>query len=782
MVKNNFPLKNLDWDEIVLKIQNYATSEVTKNNLSKIEPLSTITAAENSFYEIECASALLHAGVRPHMESLDLFEVWYSRLRKNAVLKTIELKDVRHFCLEVVALKQTLKDHQTAWAKDTHDLLFNAEEPLSAIDSLITPSCDIRMDASEKLYRLFKEKENTAKQIQSSLDRIIKDHDIEHMLQDKYITTREGRWVIPVKGGLKHYVPGVTHASSQSKQTVYIEPEVTIPLNNKLRQIELDIEEEIERLLIEISNYLYTLKNLFESAQNILLRTDIILSKAQLAVQLEAKPCRFVEEKIELNELFHPLLKISGKNPITNTILLDTKKSILLLSGPNAGGKTILLKSIGLASQMARCGLPICASETSTLPFFQNIATNIGDAQSVDEDLSTFAAHLKKLDQAVSLQGYNNLILIDEICGSTDPEEGSALARAFINQYATNKVFAVITSHLSPLKVGWNKEDVVQNGSLEYDTKTGKPSYNFLSGIPGDSLAILTAKRVGVSDSIINKANDLLSPAAKKRLADLDEIENLKKDISLLQENYKKELKDLEKQKKQFEEKVALFEQQKEKELERTIKNAAKSIDEAISQVKAKETLEKHRKLQEIKYNMPEIVKASPSQNNNSMKLNSAEDFSQKFPPGTKIFVSSINQDGIIQSTPNSKGEVYVLSQSIRLQVHWSELKPALKFSNPTSQLVRKSGTSLVSLIDDDRTVDLRGKSVDQAISQLEIALDNASARNEDRLKVIHGHGTEALKKSIRGYLSRSIYVKKWKAGTQDSGGDGVTWVELGMP
>ncbi|MBC7457250.1 MAG: Smr/MutS family protein, partial [Bdellovibrionaceae bacterium] len=553
-------------------------------------------------------------------------------------------------------------------------------------------------------------------------------------------------------GGLQHYVPGVIHASSASKQTVYIEPEATIRSNNRLRQIDVEIEEEIERLLIEISTYLYTQKTQFEKTKKILLTTDIIFAKAQLTVQLGAQPCTFIPEdaemeafEVHLQELFHPLLKFAGKNPITNTIQLDAKKSILLLSGPNAGGKTVLLKAIGLASQMARCGLPICASRESVIPFFAQIATCIGDAQSVDEDLSTFAAHLKQLDLAVQLKGANNLVLIDEICGSTDPEEGSALARAFINEYAKNKVYGVITSHLSPLKTGWSQDDVIKNGSLEYDPQSGKPSYNFLSGIPGDSLALLTAKRVGVSPAILAHAYEYLSPLAKQKISSLKEIENLKKDISVLQAKYRKDIKDVEKRKLELDEQIKKFEETKDRELEKTLKQATKNVESVISEANAKEAMDKHRKLQEIKFNLPEIVKGGTSQNSTDpKKIQTADEFAEKFPPGTKIFVNSINQDGIIQSIPNSKGEVYVLSQSIRLQVHWTELKPAHKFTNPTSQLVRRSGTSTVSLVDQDRTVDLRGKTVEEALSSLENALDLASAQEEDRMKVIHGHGTEA--------------------------------------
>lgn len=771
-------IKNLDWLEILEKIKLFATSEQGRSLIDELKPFFTPEQAENSFYEIESASAIILSGVRPHMESLDLFETWHSRLKKKAVLKTLELRDIRHFCLETIALQEILKDQKTEWSAGCSENLMKADEPLSAIDQLMTPSGDIRMDASEKLYSLSKENESLARQIHSHMDKLVSDHKMDHMLQEKYVTTREGRWVIPVKGGMQHFVPGVIHASSHTKQTVFMEPETVIPMNNRMRQIEGEIEVEVERLLAEISEYLASQTLSFEKSKEILLTCDALFSKSQLACLLDARSCRFNEEQIYLKELVHPLLKISGKNFVSNTVQLTPEKSILILSGPNAGGKTVLLKSIGLAAQMARCGLLICAAEDSVIPFFKAIITGIGDSQSVDEDLSTFAAHLKILDQASKLEGFQNLILIDEICGSTDPEEGSALARAFIEQYAVHKIYAVITSHLSPLKVGWKEEDVILNGSLEYDSKNGRPTYQFLSGVAGDSLALQTARRIGISKNILDAAVENLSPVAKARQNQLSEFEKLKKDIHLLQDNLKKQLEKSKKIQEEYEVKLQEFENEKQKKLAQALKNASEKVDDAIATVKASDVLNKHRQLQNIKFNLPEIVKAKPS--SQTFQIQTAEEFSEKFPPGNKIFVSSLNQDGIVQSQPNAKGEVLVLSQSIRLQVHWSELKPPLKAINPTQNLARKSGAARATFLNEDRTLDLRGKTVIDALSEVEIALDLATEHNEERIKIIHGHGTEILKKSVRNYLSRSVYVKKWKAGTSDSGGDGITWAELG--
>ncbi|WP_413582087.1 endonuclease MutS2 [Bdellovibrio sp. HCB288] len=769
----------LDWIEILEKIKSHATSDVGREAVLDIKPLSSAEEAYVSFQEIADATEVLNQGLRPYMQSLDLYSTWIARLKKKAVLKTLEIKDVRSFCMEALALKEALEPIENSWAKRMHDSLMDAEEPLSAIDQILTPGGEIRSDASETLYNLFKEKERLAREVQNTLDRLVRDHQMETVIQDKFVTTREGRWVLPVRAGMQSKLPGVIHGSSQSKQTVFIEPEKVIPTNNRLRQVEAEIEDEIERLLTQLSHYLSSQVIDIESSRVLMEEGDIRFSQAQFTNQINGHPIEFAKDTMELIEVRHPLLQLSGKKVISNTVLLDGKKSILLLSGPNAGGKTVLLKSIGLAAQMARCGLPICASETSRIPFFKDVLIGIGDSQSVDEELSTFAAHLKILGKAASVKGHQNLILIDEICGSTDPEEGSALARAFIEEFSANDVFATVTSHLGPLKSGWDENSRVLNGSMEYDPKTGRPTYGFLAGIPGDSLAIQTAKRVGVAQSIVQRAMDVLAPATRARLEGLEQIEQLKSDISILQDHLRKETKKAVETKNKYDGLLAQFNKDKDEWLQRTLKKAERKVEDAIAQAKVAETFKRHAALQEIKYQLPEIVKAKPVVQAGAPQT--AEEFAKKFPPGSKVFVPTLNQDGIVQSAPNNKGDLLILSGSVRLQVNWQDLRLPGKPQNPTSQLVRKnSGGFSASMADEDRTLDLRGKTVEEALQELEIALDKAATTREDRLKIIHGHGTEALKKAVRTYLSRSVYVKKWKAGSPEHGGDGITWAEIG--
>jgi DNA mismatch repair protein MutS2 len=806
-IKNATPynIKNIDWQELIQTMMSYATSESGRVRIQKLTALPRLEDAMESMLEIDETIALIsQSGRRPYMESLDLYETWIIRLKKGAVLKTVEFKDVRHFCIEALAFATELDEFLSVnkpplkwnWISSLRQQILNATEPLSAIETIFTQDCEIRSDASEKLFQLTREKDQLWKQVHQSLDKLVKAHEMENYLQDRYVTTREGRWVIPVRGGSQHQVKGMIHGHSQSKQTVFIEPEEVVPLNNRLRQIEFEIEEEIERLLTELSSYLSGLVPDFDNTQKAMASADFRLAQAQLCVKIGAKTPVFSENIIELKDLAHPLLLFNSTENeavVRNTVTLNNSQksvllqSVLLLTGPNAGGKTILLKSIGLAVEMSRSGMPICAKEGSQIPFFNKAIAAVGDSQSVDEHLSTFAAHMKILNQATELVGPQSIVLIDEICGSTDPEEGSALARSFIESFCENNIFAVVTSHLGPLKLGWQPDSKVLQGSLQYDEKTGRPTYFFMPGIAGESLALQTAKRVGVKQKILDRAYTFLTPEMRKKLSALFEIEQLKADLLTLQTDLQKRLKSAEKDRQTYEEKLKQFEREKDSKLEQLMSSMKKQIDEKIQHAKVENVFEKHKKLENIKMELPTVIKSSSSSGSQASELiaaapQTADEFIKIYPPGTKVFVKTLGHDGIIQGEPNNRGEIPVMSQSLRLFVHWKDLQGPNKPDNPTQKILRSLKTPYFgSVKDQDRVLDVRGQMVDEALLNLEDELDQAARGGEDRIKIIHGHGTEALKRAIRAYLSRSLYVKKWKAGGPDSGGDGLTWVEIGQ-
>ncbi len=768
-------LRNLDWNQIVERLSGFATSSDGAARLQSMEPLSGPEYALESFEKIEEALSLLNFGPRPLMESLDLYHMWMDRLVKGAILKPLEIKDIRFFLRETLELENLLRSPGGKWSHLLLGELIPAAPPISAIEHLITESGDIRTDASETLYRLSREKDEQIREIQRILDQIVKNHEMEGVLQDRYVTTREGRWVIPVKSGMQHSMGGIIHASSQSKQTVFMEPEETVRLNNRLKEIDAEIEAEIERLLIQISDYFRTLVEPITRSRVALLEADVVFAKAQLTAALDSHRCLFHPKKVDLRGLRHPLMVLGREAVIANDVALTYDRGVLLLSGPNAGGKTVLLKSVGLAAQMARCGLPICAEESSSLPFFDSIVVGIGDAQNVDDHLSTFAAHLKVLGEASKLIGPQNLLLIDEICGSTDPEEGSALARSFIERFASNGTFAVVTSHLGPLKMGWDEKSRVVNGSLEYDSKSGRPTFHFLLGVAGQSLALQMAERVGVDSSLIKRAVSLLSPEVKSQYQSMKEMEDLKAELFHLRKELVQEKERASEQRRRYLKLIEQFRVERENWMNRLIKKAEKNLDEIMQQEGAREILERHRRTSEIRSEFPTVVKHAITKSA-LQKPDSLESFERIFPPGSTVFVETIGRGGVVQGKPNAKGEVPVLSESMRVVVPWTEISP------PKGSMGRTTSPGLrlrYEVSEGMRVVDLRGRRVEEAISILEDQLDAATVNSEDRLKVIHGHGTDALKKAIRNHLSRSVYIKSWSSGGAHSGGDGVTLVEL---
>ncbi len=774
-------MKNLDWVDVLERLSSLATSQRAKEHLAKTEPMTDQNAASVQISQTLEAQQILALGKRPFMESLDLFPVWQSRLSKEATLRPLELRDVRHFCLEAIALDEVLAPSAQSWGQSIKSRLVRGEEPLSAIEHIMTPEGEIRTDASEELFKLHNEKKQIVRQTQNTLDQLIHKHELETVLQDRYVTNREGRWVLPVRSGKQHDFEGIIHASSHSKQTVFMEPKDIIPLNNRLRQIEVDIEEEIERLLRTLSEYLRRQLTEFKSTEAAMLEADIRFAQGQLANQIQGQPPRFSDGPIRLVDLRHPLLSITSKDVVANTVELQGDDRILLLSGPNAGGKTVLLKAVGLAAQMARCGLMVASGPEPRLPFFKNLHVGVGDSQSVDQHLSTFAAHLNILNRAANEASKDSLILIDEICGSTDPEEGTALARAFIERFAETKCLGVVTSHLGPLKIGWSRGSGVINGSMEYDGQTGRPTYRFFMGVPGQSLALQTARRVGVDAEIVEKAFEYLSPESKRYHASLDEIETVKTELTRQQLKLNEQLKESEKTKAKYEKLVQQMESEKEILIEKAVGKAEKKIQQLIEQGQADDVFKKHERLLKIKTEMPEIVRAQSGGQAQRVtkKIETAQDFAEAYPAGSRVFAPSIGRDGIVQSAPNQKGEVTILSQSMRLSVLWNQLEPPHNSLNPTQNLIRQAGLPGSTQLSSDRQIDVRGRTLDDALLKIEEDLDKAVVNQEGRVKIVHGHGTDTLKKGIRNYLTRSVYVVKWFAGTADSGGQGVTWVEL---
>ncbi len=756
-------LKAIDWHQLLEVLASFASSETAKDRLLQLQVLPSPQAAIQSFDEIENAKQYIFNEERAFVESIDLFPVWKVRLQKTDLLKAIEFRDVLQFLYETESMRALANDRADTWSQKLIASSYDLSSLQKKIEACVNTEGNIQNTASPKLYELTQEKNQLAQAIQSKLDQIVKKHELEQVLQDRFVTTRDGRWVLPIKYGMQGKFKGIIHDTSRSKQTLFMEPQGVVEANNRIREIEVDINDEIERILKSLTALLKDHFEQLEANADTLLHYDIRLAQAMLANKIDGQSCTFSDDEIKLYDLKNPVLLLQEEKVIANDLQVEQTQSLLLLSGPNAGGKTILLKSLGLAAHMSRCGLPIACSQGSKLPFFENLYISVGDTQNIQKGLSTFAAHLTELKNAYHAYGPKQLILIDEICGSTDPEEGSAIARAYIEHYARAQNYALITSHFSTLKEDWSKDSGVQNASMEYDEASGRATYRLIMGIPGSSFAWKTAKSIGTPEDILERAQSFLNPVNVERQRKIDDMESLYKEALENKRLAEKELRMAEKEKEQIHAKLEEFEKHKEERMLKLLAEKEKELEAFLDQYRGGKV---KKSIFEIKAELPKIIKKAEVN-----QIDTADEFAKRYPAGTKVYAETIQQEALIQSEPNNKGEVSVLSNSMRLSIHWKFL---LKKVDEKKQEHISKGKALAS---HELVIDLRGFSVEEAMEKVEKEIDHALQQDLDRIKIIHGHGTGSLKKAIRNQLSRNSLVNKWQAAREEHGGDGVTWV-----
>ncbi|MBE8221906.1 MAG: hypothetical protein HAW60_04165 [Bdellovibrionales bacterium] len=664
----NENLNTLNWSGISQYLSERCSSQLAKNLISKIAPLDSQESAEQSFKDIKDVQNILKNKLQIHAKSLDEFEDWFCLILKSHNIKSTTLHTIILFLYEIQHLKLILDSQSEPWAKKYTKKLFSPVNIIKKIQLIISEDGSIKTTASPQLLLLYKEKQNLSHNIQKRLDKMVKDYDMENIIQDKFVTTREGRLVLPIKSGMQHNFTGIIHDSSNTQKTVFMEPQDLVNNNNRLTELSKNIDKEIINILSIISSDLYQIRHELKQSHWVLLQSDLIFAKAKLATDLKASPVLF-SKQIKLFNLKHPLLIIKQVNAIGNDISLNDDKRILLLSGPNAGGKTTFLQSFALAAYMASCGLPICVSKNSEIIFFKNIHLILNDEQSLSQGLSSFSSHISSLNQACKLKGHQSLVIVDEICSSTNPEEAVAISKSFIEHYLSQNIFSLISSHLSQLKYSWKDSSPIFHGSLNFSKKTG-PDYKFNPGSPGESFAFDIAKQVGVSDSILKKALSFLSPEQKNYFKALKDLEENKHQMLKTKDNLEKEIKTWKKNNQILDKEKKDFTEYKKDKLQKVIEDAECDIQDFISEQKTRKNVFKYEELKKMKENLPIIIKE-----NLQPKEKTLDYFKNHYTTGTKVFISGLNRYGIIQGKVNSKGEVSLLSQSMQITVHWTSLQ-----------------------------------------------------------------------------------------------------------
>ena len=678
---------------------------------------------------------------------------------------------------------------------DSLDGMFEALEPLTPLTTeirrCILSEDEISDDASSSLRQIRRNMKITGDRIHTQLSALV-NGGARNYLQDSVITMRNGRYCIPVKAEYKGQVPGMVHDQSSTGSTLFIEPMAIVKLNNDIRELELEEQKEIEVILSNLSQQAAEQTDSIRADLNIMVQLDVIFARASLAMDMNATEPIFNDEgRIRLKQARHPL--IDKKKAVPIDIRLGDDFDLLVVTGPNTGGKTVSLKTVGLFTLMGQAGLHIPAFDHSELSVFHEVFADIGDEQSIEQSLSTFSAHMTNTVSILKEADDRSLVLFDELGAGTDPTEGAALAIAILSNLHRRGSRVMATTHYSELKVFALSTPGVENGCCEFDVETLRPTYRLLIGVPGKSNAFAISQKLGLSQDIIEEAKthltkqdedfeDLLADLEQKRVTieqERDQINSYKEEIRELKQRLesKQEKLDLSRDKilREANEQARNILQEAKDYADTTIRNFQKYGKAAG--VSAKDMEKERGKLREKMSTVDKKLSAKNAAPKKSHKQLTAKDLHI----GDSIKVLSLNLKGTVSTLPDAKGNLFVQMGILRSQVNIRDLEKlddtvitGGNFSKTGSGKIKMSKSASVST-----EINLLGKTVDEAIMELDKYLDDAYIAHLPSVRIVHGKGTGALRKGVHNYLRRQKHVKSYRLGEFGEGDAGVTIVEF---
>lgn len=645
------------------------------------------------------------------------------------------------------------------------------------INKAIDNNKEIKDDASLDLRDIRVHKKTLSMNIKRKFEELFDEPSISKAFQERIITERDGRSVVPVKADFKGLIKGIEHDRSSSGQTVFIEPLSIVALNNKMRELELKEKEEIRKILLRITEYIRNNRTDIDAVGEAILSLDILNAKAVYGIEKNCViPNINNREMLSLVEARHPFIAADKIVPLTFEI--GKEYNTLLITGPNTGGKTVALKTAGLLTLMALTAIPIPAHEHTSIGFFTGVYADIGDEQSIEQSLSSFSAHLKNVQEILESVNKSSLVLLDELGSGTDPAEGSAFAMAVIDYLKDKKCKSFITTHYSEVKAHGYNEEGIETASMEFDVNTLSPTYRLLIGIPGESNALTIAKRLGVSDEVIERAKSYISDDNKKiekMIANIkdkaDELDIMKKQVEFLKEAAQRD-------REEYAEKLRVLEKEKNEILKEAYEKADKMMKEM--QAKAVALVEKIQKEENKKEDVKSVQKSlnmlrSALQDDRSKNVEEKPKVVRKvdYKVGDRVFVNSLNQFANVLKINANKETVQVQAGILKLEVSMDDVKVVKEKTKKEYNTFSHTKTSVRN------EIDLRGKMVDEAVYELETYLDRAVMNSYTEVYIIHGKGTGALREGILNYLKKCRYVKEYRLGGHGEGGLGCTVVTL---
>lgn len=792
---NQKALKTLEYNKIIEKLAEFAGSSLAKEACRNLEPSTDLYEIQSSQRETKDALSRIYQKGAVSFSGIHDIRSSIKRLEIGAIISIPELLSIcrlLEICNRVKAYARGETENSTA---DSLENMFQALRPLTPVAAeirrCIATEEELNDDASPALFRIRRSMRQINDKVHSQLQSMVNGSSRTY-LQDAVVTMRNGRYCIPVKAEYRGQVPGMIHDQSQTGSTLFVEPMAVIKLNNDLRELELKEEKEIEVILANLSAMCGEETEVLKDDLTLLTRLDFIFAKAQLARSMNATEPVFNQEgRIVIKKGRHPLLDRKKVVPID--IRLGTDFELLIITGPNTGGKTVSLKTVGLFTLMGQAGLHIPAFDHSQLSVFENVFADIGDEQSIEQSLSTFSAHMTNTVSILEEANDRSLVLFDELGAGTDPTEGAALAIAILQDLHRRGARVMATTHYSELKVFALSTPGVENGCCEFDVETLRPTYRLLIGVPGKSNAFAISQKLGLSGDIIEEARthlteqdenfeDLLTDLEHKRVTieqEREEINRYKEEIRQLKQRLesKQEKLDLSRENilRDANEQARAILQEAKDYADTTIRNFQKYGK--ASNVSAKQMEQERGSLREKMSKVEKNLALKTEPEKKSRKVLTSKDLHI----GDGVKVLSLNLKGTVSSMPDVKGNLFVQMGILRSQVNIKDLEK-LDDTVITASGLNKTGSGKIKMSKSasiSTEINLLGKTVDEAIAELDKYLDDAYIAHLSSVRIVHGKGTGALRKGVHNYLRRQKHVKSYRLGEFGEGDAGVTIVEF---
>ncbi len=786
---NEKALNILEFDKIIQRLTAHADSEPAKSICMRIRPYTDGAMVEEALEQTNDALRRIYAkgkvGFRGTLSVRDLVK----RLKAGAALNAGELLKVGDL-LECAGHVKNYYEPAADSLTPYFDSLTSVPELEAEIRRCIMSEEEINDNASPELKAIRRKKSGFRERIQGALSSIL-NSGLRSCLQEPVITMRGDRYCLPVKSEYRPKIPGILHDRSSTGSTLFIEPTSVVELNNELTELEIEEKKEIEKILKHISDIAALHTDELSADAEALIRLDVTFAKAAYAREIRGvRPVINPDKRIDLKSARHPLLDPLNVVPVD--VSIGNGYSLLIITGPNTGGKTVTLKTVGLLCLMAQAGLNIPAEEKSALCIFTDIFADIGDEQSIEQSLSTFSSHMTNIATIVKAADKDSLILFDEIGAGTDPVEGAALATAILDSLKEQGILTIATTHYSELKVYAMTTDGVENAGCEFDINTLRPTYHLLIGVPGKSNAFAIAGKLGLPEELIEDAGrrltknearfeDLISDLdiAKRTAArDLEAAVREKEALEAL----RKEAQELKSQAQKAKDKIL---RNANEEAARILSLAAKEAKEAAKAIRKKDVSHEEIKNTESSLRTRADKKLEKIQENLKTRKKRVPDKPEDFVPGTRVYVISMDVEGDVCSPPDAKGNVSVAIGSFKIEININELeiierKAEKQETRAGLRGTTSGGASAVKVRGEKAAgisteINLLGKRLDEAIGLLDKYLDDACLSGLSQVRIIHGKGTGALRSGIQRYLRSHANIGEFRSGTEDEGGDGAT-------